>query len=261
MSEAISEALDSRRVLNLSGGVNFRDLGGYATQDGRSVRWGTLYRSGSMGGLTAPDHAVLSALNIGGVHDLRSRDEREREPNRWAEATGIPYWARDYENDFGELREILTADPPDPKAAHDMMQADYRRLPFVHAPSYQALLERLRDGEVPMVFNCSAGKDRAGTAAALVLTLLGVARENGSGRLPADRPPAWRPVRKPAAHRRRGGKGFTEVLAVVLRTDASYLQCAFDAIEQRHGSIEGYFHDALHIDAAGIEAIRDRLLE
>jgi protein-tyrosine phosphatase len=263
MSGAISEENgdDARRILNLAGGVNFRDLGGYKTQDGRSVRWGMLYRSGSMGHLTEPDHAILSGLNIGGVHDLRTREEREREPNRWAQAAGIPYWSRDYVSGFGVLREMLTAELPDPAAAFEVMQQGYRRLPFEHAPAYQALFERLRDGEVPMVFNCSAGKDRAGTAAALVLTLLGVKRETVvedyrlTDRVLADR--AANLLRSAGAL----GKVSEDVWAVVMRTDARYIQCAFDSIEERHGSIEGYFHEALHIDTAGIETIRDRLLE
>lgn len=251
----------ARRVLNLEGGVNFRDLGGYKTQDGRSVRWGTLYRSGSMGHLTAPDHATLSALNISFVHDLRTRQEREREPNRWAEAAGIPYWSRDYVSGFGVLWEMLTAELPDPAAALEVMRQGYRRLPFEHAPSYQALFERLRDGQVPMVFNCSAGKDRAGTAAALVLTLLGVKRETVvedyrlTDLVLADR--AAKLLRGAVA----SGRVSEEVWAVVMRTDTSYIQCAFDSIDERHGSIEGYFHEALHIDAAAIEKIRDLLLE
>lgn len=263
MSGAFSErdGDDARRVLNLEGGVNFRDLGGYRTQDGRSVRWQTLYRSGSMGHLTEPDHAMLSALNIGGVHDLRTSEEREREPNRWAEAAGIAYWSRDYVSGFGVLWEMLTAEIPDPVAALQVMREGYRRLPFEHAPSYQALLERLRDGEVPMVFNCSAGKDRAGTAAALVLTLLGVKRETVvqdyrlTDRVLADR--ADKMLRRALV----SGRVSEAVWAVVMRTDDSFIEAAFDSIKERHGSVEGYFHEALHIDAASIEAIRDLLLE
>jgi protein-tyrosine phosphatase len=263
MSEAFSDqdGDDTRRVVNLEGGVNFRDLGGYKTQDGRSVRWQTLYRSGSMGHLTEPDHAILSGLNIVGVHDLRTSQERAREPNRWAEAAGIRYWSRDYVTGFGAIWEMLTAEIPDPEAAVEVMRQGYRRIPFEHAPSYQALLERLRDGQVPMVFNCSAGKDRAGTAAALVLTLLGVKRETVvedyrlTDRVLADR--AAEMLR--LAH--TSGRISEAVWAVVMRTDTSYIQCAFDAIEAQHGSIEGYFHEALHIDAAAIEVIRERLLE
>ncbi len=255
------DASEARRVVRLAGGVNFRDLGGYETEHGRSVRWGRLYRSGSMGGLTEPDYAMLAGLNIAGVHDLRTRSEREREPNGWAQAAGIAYWSRDYESNFGALREMLAAAIPDPRAAYEGMLNGYRALPFEHAPGYRALAERLRDGELPMVFNCSAGKDRAGTAAAFILRLLGV---------------PWATVvqdyqltdkmlrdRAEAIERIAGAFGMVsgEVWSIVMRTDERYLRSAFEAIEERHGSIEDYFIHELHIDAKGIDMIRDRLLE
>jgi len=73
-----------QRVLPLQGGQNFRDLGGYRTRDGRTVRWGLLYRSGSMHNLTAADYAYLRKLGIRTVCDLRSRTERDREPANWS---------------------------------------------------------------------------------------------------------------------------------------------------------------------------------
>ncbi len=260
-SEHEDAAWEQCRVVNLAGGVNFRDLGGYKTGDGRSVRWQRLYRSGSMGGLTEPDHEILADLNIAGVHDLRTQHEREREPNRWAASAGIPYWSRDYESNFGVLREMLAAEIPDPKAAREVMMNGYRQLPFEHAPSYRALAERLRDGELPMVFNCSAGKDRAGTAAALILSVLGVPRETVvqdyrlTDKVLGDRVSSMERLAGPL------GNFSREVWSVVMTTDDRYIQNAFDAIEERHGSIEGYFNNELQIDAAGIETIRNRLLE
>lgn len=258
---AQAEALDARRVLNLAGGVNFRDLGGYKTADGRSVRWGRLYRSGNMAGLTEPDHAVLAGLQIAGVHDLRTNSEREREPNRWAQMAGIAYWSRDYESELGVLTKMLFADIPDPEAARWALLKDYRRIPFDHAPAYRALLERLRDGELPMVFNCSAGKDRAGTAAALVLSLLGVPRETVvqdyrlTDKVLSGQAEAMKRVA--SAY----GRISAEIWDILIGTDDSYIQNAFDAIDERHGSLEGYFKDELGIDAAAVEVIRDRLLE
>src|ERR1700757_3836305 len=159
----------ARRVLPLEGSINFRDLGGYPTQDGRHVRWGKLYRAGNMGGLTAADCAYLADLNIRSVCDLRTPEEREAAPNNWALSAGINYWCRDYESTFGVLRKLLASNLPDPEAARAAIIAGYRRLPFEHAPAYRVLFERIKSGDIPLVFNCSAGKDRTGTAAALIL--------------------------------------------------------------------------------------------
>ena len=76
---------DSRRVLALEGGRNFRDLGGYRTNDGHAVKWRMLFRSGSPADLTAKDMTTLNGLGIRTVCDLRSTQERQDEPNRWVE--------------------------------------------------------------------------------------------------------------------------------------------------------------------------------
>ena len=63
-----------QRLLPLEGGQNFRDLGGYRTRDGRTVRWGMLFRSGAMDGLTAADYAYLGKIGIRTVCDFRSNE-------------------------------------------------------------------------------------------------------------------------------------------------------------------------------------------
>jgi protein-tyrosine phosphatase len=75
----------AERVLPLQGGRNFRDMGGYATEDSRRVKWGKIYRSGSMAGLTEADQAYLSRLGVKLVCDLRTTQERKAEPNKWGE--------------------------------------------------------------------------------------------------------------------------------------------------------------------------------
>ena len=81
----MSEAQD-RRVLRLRGASNFRDLGGYSTQDGRRVRWGRLFRSDHLGRLTPEDEAVLAGLGLHRVLDFRGEQERAAMPNRFAAA-------------------------------------------------------------------------------------------------------------------------------------------------------------------------------
>ncbi len=261
-----------RRVVSLEGGINFRDLGGYRTEDGRSVRWEKLYRSGSMGGLTKADHDVLAALNIRRIIDLRTPEEREAAPNLWAAAAGIAIWSRDYKSTFGVLRELLASDLPTVEAAREAIKAGYRRLPFEHVPAYRALFESLRDGDVPLVFNCSAGKDRAGTAAALLLLALGVPRATiiadyrlTDRLLDRTRLSGAAPETSHAGKSDRAKSVFSrvppEVIAVVMGTDASYLHGVFDAIDDRYGSITAYVQQELEIDRATLDAIRETLLE
>ena len=65
----------AERVLPLEGGRNFRDLGGYQTSSGATVKWGILYRSGVMTGLTQQDYNYLRQLGINQICDFRAKEE------------------------------------------------------------------------------------------------------------------------------------------------------------------------------------------
>ena len=71
------------RLVALHGGCNFRDIGGYPTQTGRTVRWGRVYRAGVLSYFTEGDHDTLHGLEVRAVCDLRRAEEREREPSAW----------------------------------------------------------------------------------------------------------------------------------------------------------------------------------
>jgi len=256
--------IDERRIIALEGGRNFRDIGGYRTQDGRSVKWGMIFRSGSMAGLTPADYERLAKLSIKIICDLRTVHEREMEPNDWHRAANIMYWARDYGEGFGELRSLMGSSLSTPEAARAAMINGYRRLPFQQAPAYKEVFRRLAAGEMPLAFNCSAGKDRAGTAAALILSALGVPREMIlEDYLLTDRIIDFKSVFMERARQRKSTLMYQspDILAAILKSDAVYLNAAFDAIEQKHGSVAAYLEGALGVDQEAMYAIHQRLLE
>jgi protein-tyrosine phosphatase len=252
------------RLLPLQGGCNFRDMGGYQTGDGRTVKRGTLFRSGSMGGLTSEDFAYLSGLGIRAVCDFRTTGERESDPNRWVEAAQIAYWTRDYEMSFGELRSVLAQKLATVDQARTAMIASYRRLPYEQAPAYRELFRRLGAGEVPLVFNCSAGKDRAGTAAALILSALGVPRETVIADYLLSNH-SMVALHRAQARGRRGESPIADVspeaVEAVLSADAAYLHGALGAVEEKHRSVAGYLDDELGVSAPMLEHIKALLLE
>jgi protein-tyrosine phosphatase len=255
---------DQRRPIALEGGHNFRDLGGYRTGDGRQVKWGLVYRSGSMAGLTPNDHTTLSRLAIKAVCDFRTEGERRREPNRWCEAANVSYWARDYGESFGELRSLMRSGEQTVEAAREAMIAGYRRIPFEQAPAYREVFRRLAAAETPLVFNCSAGKDRAGTAAALLLSALGVPRETVVEDYVLTNQALAGASRFLERTRKQGGSlasNSGELVAIVLRADEQYLRAALDAVENRYGSVTGYVREALELSDAELRSLRDHLLE
>jgi protein-tyrosine phosphatase len=259
----------AERVLPLEGGRNFRDLGGYPAAEGRSVRWGMLYRSGVMADLTPTDYQYLDGLGIKTVCDFRSTEERANEPTQWA-ARAIDYRFRDYDDASSSvLRAALTA--PDLTAAKVSvtMATLYGGMLDRFSGHYADMFEQLLAGKAPLAFNCSAGKDRTGIAAALVLSALGVPRDAilADYALSDDIVNYEAAYTGPDAQRSAEGPyGFltrlpAAVRAPLLASDPAYLNAAFAEMERRHGSVEGYLEAALGVDAADIATLRSLYLE
>ena len=247
-------------MLRFEGSRNLRDLGGYRTADGRQVRWGQLFRSGMLSRLTAAGVADLRACGLRALCDLRTSAERESEPFPIGEFAGLKYWSRDYLTSFAELRETMRSGFATGEAAREGMIAGYRELPFEQAPAYRQVFAHLKAGEVPVLFNCTAGKDRAGTAAALVLRALGVPREI----VIEDYALTNEVLNLRHVLSRQGGSLAAqppEVGAAVARADPAYLTAALDSIDARHGGIGGFLREVLDVSDREQAEIRDALLE
>lgn len=260
---ATDNQLNNQRVIPLQGARNFRDLGGYDAADGRRVKWGMIFRSGSLAGLCQSDWQALVTRGVRALCDFRTTREREREPFVWKDTPGLAYYARDYASSFGDLRRVMASDLPTGEAARAAMLSAYRELPFEQSEAYRRLFLHLAANEIPLIFNCSAGKDRAGTAAALVLSALGVRRETviedyvltneavnlGSALNVANSKASMLSRRPP------------EVVSAILDADPRYIETALDSIHERHGSIEAYLSEVLKINDQDVLAIRSNLLE
>ena len=258
------------RQLPLTGGRNFRDLGGYATSDGRRTRWRRLYRSGVMHRLTDEDCAQLSALGIRVICDLRTPGERNREPtNLPLDAIDVMAW--DYDHRHISFRAQLTGQEVlSPEVVRGCMLKIYRSLPQLLAEQFGGLLRRVAADDTPLVFHCSAGKDRTGIASALILGTLGVPREQ----IFADYILTNSAMDLEAEHFTRGtgqigiGDEYSmlhrttpEIRAPLLRAFPEYLAAAFEQIESDHGSVESYLVERLGVDLAMQGRMRAQLLE
>lgn len=169
-------------MLELEEGINFRELGGYLTEDGRKIKWHKLLRCGSMAQLTKNDVDYLDQYGVRYIIDLRSPKESNYSPDKYPDKaqyfqdTVYPFSFSLFKNlgiinnmrlgasnmDFGRqtyLQMLL-----DPHA-----QAAYRKM-------FNVLLENDKEGE-SVVFHCTAGKDRTGVAAFLILSALGVSEK------------------------------------------------------------------------------------
>jgi protein-tyrosine phosphatase len=157
--------------VEMDGCFNFRDLGGYRTCDGEIVTRRMLYRSDSLHRLTAVGLAAFTSLGIATVLDLRTPTEVQQSswvpPSQWrGQWRHLPLLERVPEWGAMDPRELAHA---------DFAASHYRQLATSRATTLRVAIEVLAmPGALPAVFHCTAGKDRTGVLAALVLRLLGV---------------------------------------------------------------------------------------
>jgi protein-tyrosine phosphatase len=257
------------RRIPFDGTGNLRDLGGYQAADGRTVRWGALYRSDHLGRLSARDLRWLRRLELAVIVDFRSGAEKAETPNRLPRQHGIrvvelPLFDGDANAAMGStLRDRIShGDLVGIDAAALLIEAN-QRLVTEFTPAYrQFVAEVLAAHGAPLLFHCTAGKDRTGFAAAVVLRLLGVAEEA----ILAD---YLRSQTYSLAARRRDlllvrllkGPATTALVRGLLGVEAAYLQAAFAAIDHQYGSFATYARDGLGLSAADIARLRETLLE
>jgi protein-tyrosine phosphatase len=262
LADHLDNSLTAPRAMGIEGGHNLRDLGGYRTRGGQRLKWGVLYRSGAISNLTESGRAELRNLGIKTICDFRTPHERARVPMDWQDQE-VGYHASERGFSVGSLQSYIAQGGHGQGAMLAAMHDIYRNLPFEQAASYRQLFHLLSQGRVPLLFNCSAGKDRTGLAAGLILYALDVPREtiehdytltnqaiDGLEQMMLSDP---------------GYSGLStlarEEYMPLLDAHPEYLRIAFEAIEAKHGSIEAYLHDALGVGAGELAAIRALLLE
>ena len=143
--------ITAERRLPLQGPDNFRDLGGYATADGRRVRWGRLYRSNDLSGLTRDDLEYLSRIGLKLVCDFRSDRERREKPDRAIEpepplSLDLPVDAEGV--DPGALQEKIRTGGIAALGTEKLMRTAYRSFVSDHSARWAVMLRRLAQPEV-----------------------------------------------------------------------------------------------------------------
>lgn len=253
----------------LIGGCNLRDLGGHETADGRDVRKGVIYRSGVLAYLTPSDHCCLARSQIRTIVDLRRPDEIADEPTEWA----VP--VRQFTYILSDQQEVAQSGAPWMKSAsieeaRAWMLNSYGLMHEWLATPLRAIFDAIFEGELAVLFHCSAGKDRTGFCAAVVLGLVGVAEATIVEEYAytdkavdlLDFAARHRAARLGLTASRSNGDGpGPEVLKVLTRADPDYLRAGLAALKARYGSVEDYVRQAIGLSDAQIAMVRYQLLE
>jgi protein-tyrosine phosphatase len=241
------------RHFNLTGASNFRDLGGYAGKDGRTVRWRRIFRSNHLGHLTEADIAMLRGLGLKNAFDFRGAEERSAAQCAISEITvhSLPVEPTVVAALRARLANGRALSPSD---GIEVMRESYVGYVRQNTQRYRSLFAHLLEDSAPLVIHCTAGKDRTGFACALILHALGVSEDVISeDYLLTNR--FYR--RDPSA----SNDLPDDVRQVLSSVQAPFLAAAFEAVCADYGDLESYFTDGLGLGRGERAALEARYLE
>lgn len=253
--------LEAERRIRMDGAVNFRDLGGYRTEDGRRVQWGRMFRSDSLSRLSDRDHLRLLHMGISRVFDFRTVSEAEHSPDRLPEngirRVHLPVTHGEF--DFVAAMERLK------KGDASWLTQDFMVNGYIHnlekyARVWGDVINHLDDGSGrPVLFHCTGGKDRTGTCAALILLMLGVDRETVvmdhqlSNIYIADL--------LPEINKMIASYGVDpDILFPYLTAPKKCITTVLDYIVSNYGSVSGYLAEKAGVSPATQKKLKEKLL-
>ncbi len=252
----------SERRIAFAGTSNFRDFGGYNTVDGGMVKWGSLYRSGKLSALTDSDIQRIEHLGISRIFDFRREEEAQLHPtvDQLARQSFIERLiiGKGSARSFNQLiRERGLSESEVIAGVRDI----YRDLAVEHVNAYRIIFNYLLTNSAPMLMHCTAGKDRTGVGAALILLALGVDRDTviqdyllTSQYYPSDtemaemnkvfgsRPELW------------------DTLNLLLSVQPEFIQVLFEIIDSEFGSEENYFQSLFELSERELATLRENWL-
>lgn len=247
--------------LLVEGTLNFRDVGGYATMDGRRMRTGCVYRSDHLNGVTDAGLATLGSLGLRTIVDLRMQTERERQPSRLPADVDVVLAHDSAADDLAQVEmleeikagRVTAVNVDDVSAMYEQMLTDAT---FMFATMVRTVASAERHA---VVVHCTAGKDRTGLSAALVQRLCGVPDDAIARDYELTNPyrASTRFVQLSAELAPLGID--MEAIRTLIEAPLPALVSALAWID-RHGGTEAYVVDHCGVDRTTVAALRSSLI-
>jgi len=274
LAVSLSVIAGSERQIKLDGQSNFRDIGGYQTTDGHRVKWGEVYRSGELHKLSDADVKKLDALGINAVANfLTEREIQSRGHDRLPEGTReIPLPMET--GNLGEMAGIIQ----EARGTGDFSKVPVELNPEIHrilinkGREYHAtLLREIADpANRPIVYHCSHGVHRTGTATAILLSALGVPWETVREDYLLSKK-----YRAEEVNRRTNELRLLAADTLLVEPEEvdmtninafyilqpEYIDASLQEAVKQYGSMENYIREGLGISDKEIVSLREQLLE
>lgn len=240
---------------------NLQDLGGIKNKDGQQIKWGTLFRSGKLSDYTKKDEPLAKALHLKTICDFRQANDVKEEPDNWFEIdkinqVSIPIGDPNFTIDafFEEISQ-------DGFVPQKMMQNANKEFAMDYQEEYKKFFQvLLNQDNYPMLYHCSAGKDRTGFATALLLSVLDVDRKTIIDSYLLTNyyfhDFIEENLQKVATY-----KGVDEsIMRPLMGVEKSYIETAFKTIEDNYGTVENYLCKVLNVCDVEVEKLKKMLL-
>lgn len=253
----------TNRRVDFKKAVNFRDIGGIKTMDGKTVRWGKVFRSDNLSKIKSREFDKFNDLNIKTVYDLRTDHEIEGKEDHLP--AGVRYvhapTVADNEGQIAQLRAKVIGGEINEEEARAQTLSFYKETVTVNLATLKPTLLQIVNSDEPVLYHCSAGKDRTGIVSALILSVLRVDRETIVKEYLLSnyyrRAKTEKLLRKAKMAKVIKPKMDLKAIEVFMTVDESYIRAVFDVIDKEYGGIDKFIQNQLGID----DAMRERIVK
>lgn len=254
-----------KRYLNFKKTTNFRDIGGISTLDGKTIKWGKIYRSDNLSNLKNKEFSRFDALQIKTVIDLRTKAEiAEKKDNLPLNTNYISVPIVSDQGDLmGQMKGKVLRGEVSEDESKNLMEAFYIKCLTDNIPLLQDVITKITTSEEPILYHCTAGKDRTGIVTAILFSILNVDRETivneyllsnyyRSSKIKST-------VKKAKLLKVIKPKLNTKVIVNFMSVDKEYINAVFEIIDSNYGGMDQFIEKELKIDPLQRKKIADHL--
>lgn len=261
----------TNQLIGVTSGRNFRELGGYETLSGKKIKYHKLLRTGNLADLSPFDLEFLKDYGVKYDVDFRSKEEAEKQPDRVPEGAKYyfdPVFSEDLTNSSKSINDLETEAEKDPNFGFDHMLFAYEDMirsqsaQKAYRKFFDYLLANKKDGDT-LIFHCTAGKDRTGFGALLVLSALGVPLKTIKEDYLLTNITTKDFIDNMVQRLKDNNmsENVIQSLRDVQSVHAEYINHAIKILNDDYGSINNYLRDVMKLSSADIMELRRIYLE